>query len=96
MLRPGWRVRSRVARAMAAGQSQADPFERRDRGIGATVPDNGDVYIVPAFSGLLAPHWRADARGIIAGLTQFANSGYIARGAGMMKRAARGGVEPAF
>ncbi len=40
-----------------------------------SVPDNGDVYFVPAFSGLYAPHWRADARGIIAGLTRFASSG---------------------
>jgi glycerol kinase len=44
-----------------------------------TVPDNGDVYIVPAFSGLYAPYWRADARGVIAGLTRFANSGHLAR-----------------
>ncbi|MSP28951.1 MAG: glycerol kinase [Acetobacteraceae bacterium] len=46
-----------------------------------TVPDNGDVYIVPAFSGLYAPHWRADARGVIAGLTRFAHAGHIARAA---------------
>ena len=46
-----------------------------------TVADNGDVYIVPAFSGLYAPHWRADARGIIAGLTRFAHAGHIARAA---------------
>ncbi len=45
------------------------------------VPDNGDVYIVPAFSGLYAPYWREDARGIIAGLTRFANRGHIARAA---------------
>ncbi len=44
-----------------------------------TVPDNGDVYFVPAFSGLFAPHWRSDARGVIAGLTRFANKGHIAR-----------------
>lgn len=44
-----------------------------------TVPDNGDVYCVPAFSGLFAPYWRSDARGVIAGLTQFANKGHIAR-----------------
>lgn len=44
-----------------------------------TVPDNGDVYFVPAFSGLFAPWWRSDARGVIAGLTQFANKGHIAR-----------------
>jgi len=44
-----------------------------------TVEDNGDVYFVPAFSGLFAPYWRSDARGIIAGLTRFANKGHIAR-----------------
>lgn len=46
-----------------------------------TVPDNGDVYFVPAFSGLYAPHWKDSARGIIAGLTRFANKGHIARAA---------------
>ena len=44
-----------------------------------TVDDNGDVYFVPAFSGLFAPYWRSDARGIIAGLTRFANKGHLAR-----------------
>lgn len=46
-----------------------------------TVQDNGDVYFVPAFSGLFAPYWRSDARGIIVGLTRFANKGHIARAA---------------
>jgi glycerol kinase len=46
-----------------------------------SVPDNGDVYFVPAFSGLFAPRWRADARGVIAGLTRFSNKGHIARAA---------------
>jgi glycerol kinase len=45
------------------------------------VEDNGDVYFVPAFSGLYAPHWKAGARGVIAGLTRFANRGHIARAA---------------
>ncbi|HEY5665938.1 MAG TPA: glycerol kinase GlpK [Gammaproteobacteria bacterium] len=45
------------------------------------VPDNGGVYFVPAFSGLYAPHWDASARGIIAGLTRFANKSHIARAA---------------
>ncbi|HUY84383.1 MAG TPA: glycerol kinase GlpK [Steroidobacteraceae bacterium] len=45
------------------------------------VEDNGDVYFVPAFSGLYAPHWRPDARGVIAGLTRYANRGHIARAA---------------
>jgi glycerol kinase len=46
-----------------------------------SVPDSGDVVFVPAFSGLFAPHWRADARGIIAGLTAYATRGHIARAA---------------
>jgi glycerol kinase len=44
-----------------------------------TVEDNGGVYFVPAFSGLFAPYWRSDARGVIAGLTRYVNSGHIAR-----------------
>ncbi|ABQ70560.1 glycerol kinase [Rhizorhabdus wittichii RW1] len=46
-----------------------------------SVPDNGDVYIVPAFSGLYAPYWDDSARGVIAGLTRFSNRGHIARAA---------------
>jgi glycerol kinase len=46
-----------------------------------TVEDNGDVYFVPAFSGLYAPHWSESARGVIAGLTRYANKGHIARAA---------------
>ncbi len=45
------------------------------------VPDNGGAYIVPAFSGLFAPHWRPDARGAIVGLTRFVNKNHIARAA---------------
>jgi glycerol kinase len=44
-----------------------------------TVQDNGDVYFVPAFSGLYAPYWKDSARGVIAGLTRYANKGHIAR-----------------
>src|ERR1700723_3372318 len=44
-----------------------------------TVPDNGGVYFVPAFSSLYAPHGKDDARGIMAGLTRFVNKGHIAR-----------------
>src|SRR6202051_2965414 len=44
-----------------------------------TVSDNGGVYFVPAFSGLYAPYWQDNARGVIAGLTRFANKGHIAR-----------------
>ncbi|KIP53848.1 glycerol kinase GlpK [Leucobacter komagatae] len=49
--------------------------------LAASVPDNGGVYIVPAFSGLFAPYWRPDARGAIVGLTRYANKGHIARAA---------------
>ena len=41
--------------------------------------DNGGVYFVPAFSGLFAPYWRSDARGVIVGLTRYVNRGHIAR-----------------
>jgi len=44
-----------------------------------SVQDNGGVYFVPAFSGLFAPHWREDARGVIVGLTAYARSGHLAR-----------------
>lgn len=44
-----------------------------------TVKDNGGVYFVPAFSGLYAPYWKATARGVIAGLTRYANKGHLAR-----------------
>ncbi len=43
------------------------------------VDDNGGVYIVPAFSGLFAPHWRSDAEGIVTGLTHYASKGHLAR-----------------
>jgi glycerol kinase len=46
-----------------------------------SVKDNGGIYFVPAFSGLFAPHWRADARGAILGMTRFINKGHIARAA---------------
>src|SRR5688572_3983141 len=46
-----------------------------------TVQDNGDVYVVPAFSGLFAPYWQDSARGVIAGLTRYANRGHLARAA---------------
>jgi glycerol kinase len=44
-----------------------------------SVEDNGGMYIVPAFSGLFAPYWRSDARGVFCGLTRFINHGHIAR-----------------
>ena len=44
-----------------------------------TVSDNGGIYFVPAFSGLYAPYWKDDARGVITGLTRYVNKGHIAR-----------------
>src|SRR6201995_5518686 len=44
-----------------------------------TVDDNGGLYIVPAFSGLFAPYWKSNARGVFAGLTRYVNAGHIAR-----------------
>ena len=49
--------------------------------LAASVEDNGGIYFVPAFSGLFAPHWRNDARGVIVGLTRYANKGHFARAA---------------
>jgi len=46
-----------------------------------TVEDNGGIYFVPAFSGLFAPYWKSDARGVIVGMTRFVNKGHIARAA---------------
>jgi glycerol kinase len=47
--------------------------------LAASVADNGGCYFVPAFAGLFAPHWRSDARGVIAGLTGYVTKGHIAR-----------------
>ena len=49
--------------------------------LAASVPDNGGVYFVPAFSGLFAPYWRSDARGVIIGLTRANTKAHIARAA---------------
>jgi glycerol kinase len=47
--------------------------------LATTVDDNGGIYFVPAFSGLYAPYWKNDARGIIAGMTRYVNKGHFAR-----------------
>jgi glycerol kinase len=49
--------------------------------LAASVEDSGGIYIVPAFSGLFAPYWRTDARGVIVGLTRYIHKGHIARAA---------------
>ncbi|AVG24472.1 glycerol kinase [Pontimonas salivibrio] len=50
-------------------------------GLAASVPDNGGAHFVPAFSGLFAPYWRSDARGVLVGLTRFITKAHIARAA---------------
>src|SRR5712691_9334560 len=47
--------------------------------LAGTVADNGGIYFVPAFSGLFAPYWKNDARGVIVGMTRYVNKGHIAR-----------------
>ncbi|MFI1800530.1 glycerol kinase GlpK [Streptomyces sp. NPDC020379] len=47
--------------------------------LASSVEDNGGAYFVPAFSGLFAPYWRSDARGVIAGLTRYVTKAHIAR-----------------
>ena len=47
--------------------------------LASSVRDNGGCYIVPAFSGLFAPHWREDARGVMVGLTSYVTKGHLAR-----------------
>jgi glycerol kinase len=49
--------------------------------LAASVDDNGGAYFVPAFSGLFAPYWKSDARGVIAGLTRYVTKGHLARAA---------------
>ena len=49
--------------------------------LASTVEDNGGVYFVPAFSGLYAPYWKDNARGVIVGLSRYANKGHLARAA---------------
>ena len=55
--------------------SQSSEIEAQAR----MVEDNGGVYFVPAFSGLYAPHWKHNARGLVAGLTRYSNKGHMAR-----------------
>jgi glycerol kinase len=65
-------LRDRLGLIESAGEVEA---------LARSVEDNGGVYFVPAFSGLFAPYWRDDARGVIVGLTAYANRGHIARAA---------------
>ncbi|BCK56776.1 glycerol kinase GlpK [Nocardia wallacei] len=57
-----------------SGAAQSESLARQ-------VDDNGGVYFVPAFSGLFAPYWRSDARGVIVGLSRYSNNAHLARAA---------------
>lgn len=56
-------------------------FSKHVEDYARSVPDSGGIYFVPAFSGLFAPYWQSDARGVIVGLTRFINKGHICRAA---------------
>jgi glycerol kinase len=56
-------------------------FSKHVEDFAAAVPDSGGIYFVPAFSGLFAPYWQSDARGVIVGMTRFINKNHIARAA---------------
>jgi glycerol kinase len=55
-----------------SGAAEIEPLARQ-------VSDNGGLYFVPAFSGLFAPYWRSDARGVIVGLSRFNTNAHLAR-----------------
>jgi glycerol kinase len=63
-------LRDNLGLIQAAGETEA---------VAASVPDNGGVYFVPAFSGLFAPHWDMTARGVIVGLTRYATRAHVVR-----------------
>ena len=69
----------RGARAVAARQPPHDQGRPEVEELAKSVDDNGGLYIVPAFSGLFAPYWKSNARGVFAGLTRYVNAGHIAR-----------------
>ena len=74
------RALRRLAGYVARPAISCDPDHHADvEALATSVPDNGGVVVVPAFSGLFAPYWRPDARGIIAGLTRFSTKAHIAR-----------------
>ena len=62
--------------AISSASSARRPRSKRSP---HSVPDNGGIYFVPAFSGLFAPYWRSDARGAIVGLSRFNTKAHLAR-----------------
>lgn len=84
--RPVYALEGSVAIAGALVQWLRDSMQLIDSAadvehLARLVPDNGGLYFVPAFSGLFAPYWRSEARGLIIGLTNFSNRGHFARAA---------------
>ena len=82
--KPIYALEGSVAIAGALVQWLRDNLELiKDAGeiesLARTVDDSAGIYVVPAFSGLFAPHWRADARGVIVGLTGYVNKAHLAR-----------------
>lgn len=81
--RPAYALEGSVAVTGSAIQWLRDQLGLSDvaesEPLAASVPDCGDVYFVPAFSGLFAPHWRSDARGTIVGLSRFSTRAHLAR-----------------
>jgi len=82
--RPRYALEGSVAVTGALVQWLRDNLQMIDssadvEALARSVPDNGGVYVVPAFSGLYAPHWNDRARGVIAGLTRFVTRGHLAR-----------------
>ena len=79
-----WKARSPSQARWCNGCATISPSSRSSpeiEALAAGVPDNGGVVIVPAFSGLYAPYWNEAARGLIGGLTRFADKRHIARAA---------------
>ncbi|TLN11410.1 glycerol kinase GlpK, partial [bacterium] len=83
---PVYCLEGSIAIAGALVQWLRDNFKMIDKSsdiefLARSVEDNGGIYFVPAFSGLFAPYWRSDARGVIVGMTRFINRGHLARAA---------------
>jgi len=81
---PQYALEGSVSIAGAAVQWLRDNLNIIDKSsevesLAMSVKDNGDVYFVPAFSGLFSPHWDETARGVLVGLTRFSNKSHIAR-----------------
>ena len=84
--RPVYALEGSIAMAGATVQWLRDNLRLIDHAaeteaLAQSVPDNGGCYLVPAFSGLFAPYWRSDARGVLVGLTRYVNKAHVVRAA---------------